>query len=298
MLNEIKMYIMNKNGGQSRVSGIVEPSLEHKILKEIVPRIKFIKSYPRSTDIINKAILPAFADLYARWPEGYKLLMKNKFVLYVANKDMDEFFKTYGSYIGKNKAVRNAIIVSKLSNGNPVVFIDAAGRYSAPFLNKEIYRSIMLLADEFALKGSKSKYKYLSGQLDLQFDKKLTRIAANYMERLNKAEAEFNKRVRENGSGDHKKTYGALINIMDKHHCWAYKKFDPEDEKISSYPFKYCLFYPHNPRELISNGLVFYFGSPQERQRLEKFEPKLYQIIEEFVIPRVKKTLLLQPAKC
>lgn len=285
--------------GANGAADIFKHSEEQKILEEILLRVKILPSYLKSAaaadkKFINEAVLPPFVDLYTRWPDGYKLLMKNNFNIGVVKENDEELFKIYAAYIGKNRAVISAMFVLNGQPESSMIFINGTGKFSASFLNKDIYRGVMRMIDNFSVKDGKNKCRSLSGYLDAQFKEKLSRIADNYMERLNKAEAEFDKWVQENGSDNREKTYNVLVNIMDTHKCWAYKKFTTEDEKISSYPFKYCLFYPHNAEELISNGLAFYFGSPEEKKRLKEFDPALYILIEKAVIPQVKKAVFIK----
>lgn len=234
-------------------------------------------------NFIEENILPAFLDLYQRWPKGYKLIINSKnFNMTIIKYDCGLFNAT-GTYSKADNYQKPTVNITSCPDKS-TLSINAFTEFDSSFLISSVYHELLHTISNFSVKDG-AKMKFLSSMLDKKYNGKLTSIAEKYMQRQTQAENDFHQWKKENEKASKKEKYEAFIAILNKNRCWAQRKIGSY-ESLESY-FNYCYYDPYNVEELLAYGLMNYFGTPEEKDRLREQEFGLYDLIERSAVPYV-----------
>lgn len=252
-------------------------------------RIKTLKgpkiSVKNDMKFIQENVLPAFLDLYQKWPQGYKLIMSNKnFMIAIMKYDSGVFNAAAAQVYTQSASDERPAASVVIRPDKVIVCVNAFNEFDPSFVRDGIYHELMHAVSNLAVKDG-VKIEFLGNMLDKKYNGKLTDIAKRYMERQATAEKEFGNWYRNNKKASDKEKYETFISIMNRNKCWAQKKLGSY-ETLESY-FKSCYLDPHNAEEVIAFGLMNYFGTPEEKARLLEQEFGLYDLIERSAIPYV-----------
>lgn len=313
------MYIPKTTGTgygyQSSMISYVGSSEKEKVRNDILPRIAILSSrnkpMDKSTamDFVNEVILPAFEDLYRRWPDSYKLLMRTSMPITIVGVPLNIFKpkatadaqKKFGGHVASG-------VTQKTYPDNAAIFINLAGSFTNDELkvttSHEIMHVVSHLAvkDEFCQKEKKGKIHTLSIYLNKHYNNRLSRLIANYRNRIKTANNQLDAWIKENENkykSDKeflKACYQKYESVMDENKCWTAErwKLGDNDSLENIMAFTHV---PYSPEEFLVDGLTAFFGDESNvnnnsKKRLMEQEFALYDIIETVVCPVMKKAPL------
>lgn len=240
------------------------------------------KKIPADKKYVEENLLPGFLKFYETWPQGYKLVMKQKgFAICVAKNEAA--FSTYGAYPKGGMYTPAMSLMMRPDKG--VLCVNAGGGFNQYCTEHSIYHELIHQVSQFAVKDD-SKIRLLSVEINKKYNGKLTSLAKNYMSRQQTAEQEFNSWLKENKKASKKEIYEAFIAALNANRCWAYREIGSY-ESLEDY-FKICYLDPHDAEEILAFGLMAYLGSEKTRACLKEQEFGLYDIIERTALPYVK----------
>lgn len=215
---------------------------KEKVLKDLLGgRIATLSGpkCPAKNDMkfIENVILPPFLDLYQKFPEGYKLLMQKKLYIGIIEYSSSEFDPKKHNNKNDDASRIAATTLSKRPETG-FMLINKYDRdekiFGDEYLREAIRHEIMHNIDNFAVDDTKYASKMptnLSDILEQEYNKKLSRMAKDYMERLIAARQELYDWETQNPKATEKEKMGKYIEIMNLRRCWAARRmaFAPDE---------------------------------------------------------------------
>lgn len=299
-------------GHQSSMVSYIGSSEKEKVKHDILPRIGIIDSKKRpidkstAMDFVNEVILPAFENLYERWPETYKLLMRTTVPIVIVGVAADIFKPktTADAQRGAGQTVASGATLPTYPD-SASIFLNLAGDFTNNQLKRTTYHEIMhamshlAVKDEFSKKEKKGKINTLSASLDKHYNNKLSRLAANYRNRIQTAMSQLKAWDKENENKYSQNEflrvrYQNYGRIMDENKCWIARRCEWEDtDNLETVMRLFRM--PDSAEEFLVDGLLAFFGSERNvnntnaKKRLMEQEFGLYDMIETVVCPVMKK---------
>lgn len=238
------------------------------------------KAIKTDADFIEKVVFPAFLKLYQNWPAGYELLMKSKLCIKEIRHPSDLFNVYYEKkLIGRTYGAIHTKVPDIVT-----ISINKYDRYNPKTSTDSLYHELMHAIDQTGVKDKPGHIFYISRLADIKYNGALTAMAEKYCENREKAYSKICAEL--SGKTISFKVFcGVYKNAMLANNCWALKT--PRDgEKYAEF-FKRAFVIIDDKEEVLINGLMLYFGSKEEKERLRKLEPELYGIIKDFAVPMV-----------
>ncbi|MFH1452420.1 MAG: hypothetical protein ABIH00_00350 [Armatimonadota bacterium] len=270
-------------------------SEKEQVLRDIMPRI-ITSSEPwniieNDPVFINEVILPVFLSLKRKWSMAYNFLKKqniDKFIIKIIKHKLNLFY-------GEDKDIASPALNAVAAFDKNTVLINKKDEFSNELLKKALLHEIIHTLSETLIKDVNKKDRLaLSDYIKENRPGIYQQIHLLHTNYLNKKEILIDKLKSLYKREDLKKNpsfyYGLFKKAALKHGCWIYPDIDSAGKSYRELII--CAnITPENIEEFLIHSLSYYFGDKEEKNRLNQYEPKLFQILENEIIPLINNLI-------